>query len=344
MNDLALIPDKGQLAVMMDYAEQIAACGLFPVKDRAAAFGMIQIALAECIPPVKVFEKYHLIPSRTGGVMPCLKSIWVMSEFCQRGGKLRWLPTTSPHEVHLEATAPNGSVIEVKKSVAQMRAAGKELGPAWKADPEQMLRYRAAISAIKAICPEVLFGAPADVDVEDSLPRRVPVVEQPAAPAMNPALGVALAMAPKVVVGQVEEIVPDADPEPQDGAVEQSPDMPEPPEAAPEPVAEPEPAPWVDATPEGDLAVEGQEQAIPLADEDPAEVAAPVEAPEPPPAPKSTRPLGSVLQELSKRIKEAGLTPAQARAKVSSILGREVKGIGDITTAEAENLLGVKWE
>ena len=89
MNDLALIPDKGQLATMMDYAEQIAACGLFPVKDRAAAFGMVQIAMAEGIAPVKVFEKYHLIPSRTGGVMPCLKSIWVMSEFCQRGGKLR---------------------------------------------------------------------------------------------------------------------------------------------------------------------------------------------------------------------------------------------------------------
>lgn len=348
MNELSLIPSKDQLVAMTEYSERIAGCGLFPVKNAAEAFGMLQLSVADNIPCVRVFQKYHLIPNRKGGVEPALKSAWIMAAFCQQGGRFDWEDTGNPNAVKVKVTAKNGSSITISKSIAEMRAAGRELGPAWKANPSQMLRYRCAVDGVKAVAPDILLGMPADVDVEDRLPRRVEsaVVERPV---LAPA--VAAALEPVEVKPTLDEVIQEsiaeAPPEPQD----EHPDV-----------------TWPEHLAEDDEPATGQDEAIQLADEDPAIAAAIQDVPEehreaaehlclkppkvegtwskmePPPASKSTRPLGSVFQEISKRIKEAGLTPAQARKKASAVLGRDVLGVGDITAAEAQNLLGVAWK
>jgi len=176
--DLAIF-DPNNIDAMARYSRQICDSKLFPVKTPEQAFGMVQIALAENIPPVKVFEKYYLIPDRAGNVVPALKSIWVMAEARRQGMRFDWKPVSNPRlEVHLVATEPEGSSIEIKLDWKTLSAAGKTAGNAWKTDSDQMLRYRAAVQAVKAIMPEVIAGVPVDVDVEDRFPIRAQVVQQ----------------------------------------------------------------------------------------------------------------------------------------------------------------------
>ena len=188
-----------------------------------------------------------------------------------------------------------------------------------------MLRYRAAVSAIKAVAPEVLFGMPADIDVEDTFVRPAPVVEvREERPRVNPALAVALE--------EVETASEEDYQAPHDG----------PQEVKDVPVEDP-----VDNVPgEDEVLAEGLETALEAApvdlSDEPVEEEAPAPAPEPPP--QRTRPQGSTLQELRNRFKSAGLTPIEQKLKVSAFLGREVNSLSDISAGEAENLLGVKWD
>lgn len=137
------------------------------------AFMMCMIAEATGIHPALALLRYDIVMGK-----PAMKSAFVLAEFQRLGGNVEWIKTT---EEEVEATFTSKrhpKPFKVAITLQQLKdrkiavkydkeSKGYKLKHMYANHPRSMLRWRAAVEAIRATDPGIFMGMYADVEAED---------------------------------------------------------------------------------------------------------------------------------------------------------------------------------
>ena len=330
--------NPAKLEAMENYCKKVFETRMLPARNSNEVFGMLMTALDDGTSLTEVNRKYHFIPRRARndrgewedvGVEPTLKSLWVMGAFTAGGGEYHWVERTANRCV-CKARAKGGIWTEFQLTFEDAKRMGMVMKPRggmkirWQTDSETMLAYRVAVKAVKLLAPHLLMGQVVDVDALDAQPAAVKAVEATVAPGPAvPALG-------ELTDAQREEIRVN---EAIERDLEREVHAEEPPKKRrgrrPGSKNKPKPEPEEPIDPQGDPTLTKPEPSL---DSGP-----PISEPDSQPAPE---PQGeSLVNQLSRKLKELGVPPSEMQAKVEAALGREVKGFADITEEEAGRVL-----
>jgi hypothetical protein len=299
--DIQTSPEK--LQAFRDYCKMLVDSKMLPVSTVEQVQAAHVLGWGMGITLAEVFNRYHMIPFRDH-VQPSLKSIWVMGEFQRIGGVINWTKI-SPEGAWCTASY-NGVEADFEFTMEEAKRRGMAKGkPAWFQDPGTMCMYRCGTRVAKALAPSILGGQSVDVDVQDAQ-YQVVEAREPAEPVSVPAIEQKAAPAPQEPPQDTEEKPPKR----KRGR----------PRKKPEPAHKPLPGP----IPEESLSGSGSYSVHPT-------------EPEPP---KDEKPPEDFKGELSRKLKEHGLGPLQAKDALEDALGREIQGWDDVTEEDAKAVLG----
>ena len=174
--DLAYWFDDEKWARVKDRALMLSKSNLVPANFRgqpADCLIVLQMAIRLKIDPWQALQTVYVVHGRPG------VSAQLAIALANRSGRFKkqiWFETTgSGKDLAVTARAVRAADdVEVSKTMTFQQATdagwtrGKEgIKPFWKADPEQMLRYRSACALIRTEVPEALMGMAAVEELRD---------------------------------------------------------------------------------------------------------------------------------------------------------------------------------
>ena len=160
-------------ADMKAMAKDIAASGLFGMKNETQVLALMAVAQAENKHPAIVARDYDIVQGR-----PAKKAEAMLRDFIASGGKVEW------HQLDdtcADATFshPQGGTVRISWDKARAVAAGLAGKDMYKKFPRQMLRSRVVSEGVRTVAPLATSGfyVPEEVAAFDDKPRAIDMGE-----------------------------------------------------------------------------------------------------------------------------------------------------------------------
>jgi hypothetical protein len=155
-------------------AQSVAKSGMFGAKTTEQAMGLMLIAQAEGVHPMRAVQEYHVIQGR-----PAMKADAMLARFQAAGGRVNWEKYGDEGVTGTFSHAAGGSV-RIEWTMARAKQAGLAGKDNWKSYPASMLRSRCISEGVRTVFPGVAVGIYTVEEVQDMDPVNVtpPTVEQ----------------------------------------------------------------------------------------------------------------------------------------------------------------------
>ena len=142
-------------------AASIAASGLFGVKTKEQAMGLMLLCQAEGLHPAIAARDYHIVNGR-----PALKADAMMARYMQSGGKVEWHDYNDA-KVSGTFSHPQGGSVKVEWTIEMAKRIGLAGKDVWKSYPRAMLRARVISEGVRTTNPGVAVGIYTPEEVSD---------------------------------------------------------------------------------------------------------------------------------------------------------------------------------
>ena len=142
-------------------AASIAASGLFGVKTKEQAMGLMLLCQAEGLHPAIAARDYHIVNGR-----PALKADAMMARYMQSGGKVEWHDYNDA-KVSGTFSHPQGGSVKVEWTIEMAKRIGLAGKDVWKSYPRAMLRARVISEGVRTTNPGVAVGIYTPEEVQD---------------------------------------------------------------------------------------------------------------------------------------------------------------------------------
>ncbi len=142
-------------------AASIAASGLFGVKTKEQAMGLMLLCQAEGLHPAIAARDYHIVQGR-----PALKADAMMARYMQSGGKVEW-HDYNDSKVSATFSHPQGGSVKVEWTIEMAKRIGLAGKDVWKSYPRAMLRARVISEGVRTTNPGVAVGIYTPEEVGD---------------------------------------------------------------------------------------------------------------------------------------------------------------------------------
>lgn len=148
VNQTAVVPYNDMRAM----AKDIAASGLFGMKNDTQVLALMLVAQAEGRHPASVARDYDIIQGR-----PAKKAEAMLRDFLQNGGRVEWHELTDA-KASATFSHPSGGAVRIDWDMARMKAAKIANDAMYSKYPRQMLRSRCVSEGVRTVFPAATGG------------------------------------------------------------------------------------------------------------------------------------------------------------------------------------------
>lgn len=169
-------------------AQKVATSRLFPgIENEASAFTLMMLCQSENLHPMQAVRRFHIIKGR-----PAMRADAIQAEFLHRGGRIRWVETTSERceAIFLHPALSPEPGLRIVWTMEDAHKAGlPSINPNWHKYPRAQLRARVVTEGVRAVDPGVIVGISSDAEVDDfdPIPAHLDASPLPLPPIMRQA-------------------------------------------------------------------------------------------------------------------------------------------------------------
>jgi hypothetical protein len=146
---------------MRGMARDIAASGLFGMKNETQVLALMAVAQAEGKHPAIVARDYDIIQGR-----PAKKAEAMLRDFIASGGVVKWIEL-SDTRCEAEFSHPSGGTVRIDWDLHRVKRAEIKNAAMYAKYPRQMLRSRVVSEGVRAVCPLATSGFYVPEEVQD---------------------------------------------------------------------------------------------------------------------------------------------------------------------------------